>query len=306
MIGRSRTAKPDRGLRLPVPLSPHAIRWLGALLIAAQLPQAVHLPVWIAALGLTLVVLRLLMLRRDRERPLAPPGRIPSWALVLFAIVAALAVRTSYGYLVGRDPSVAFLFILAGIKFLEARALRDGTLLVCLAAFLSITPFFYSQSPFAALAALPVLLVMGGALDALARPGTHVDPRQALRRTAVLIAQGAPVAALLFVLFPRLAGPLWGLPNDAAATTGLSESMSPGTISELSISDAIAFRVDFDAGVPPPAQRYWRGPVLEHYDGRTWSTRTPTRGGAFARGDARALAYTVTLEPHHKPWLFAL
>src|SRR6185295_12694763 len=127
-------------------LSPLQSRCLGALLIAAQLPQAVHLPIWVALTGIMLVGLRILLLRRDRLRPQNPPGRIPSWTLVIFAVAAALAVRTSFGYLVGRDPSVAFLYILVAIKYLEARSPRDGTLLVCLACFLLVTPFFYNQS----------------------------------------------------------------------------------------------------------------------------------------------------------------
>jgi len=136
-------------------LTPVQIGSLGVLLVAAQLPQAVHLPIWVALFGVALVVLRFVLLRRDRARPSATPARIPSWALAVFALAIAFAIRKSYGYFVGRDPCVAFLFVLVGIKFLEVRTLRDGTLLVCLAIFLLITPFFYSQSLLAALAALP-------------------------------------------------------------------------------------------------------------------------------------------------------
>jgi len=285
------------------------IHWLGALIVCAQLPQAPHMPLWVAAFGLLLVGLRFALLRRDRQRPETPPARIPSWTLVLFAIASALAVRASFGYLLGRDPSVAFLFILVGIKFLETRTVRDGTLLVALASFLLVTPFFRSQSPFAAFAALPALLVLGAALDALARaPGAVVvrRPAAALRRTGVLILQGIPIAALLFVLFPRIGGPLWGVPADAGAKTGLSDTMAPGTISELSLSDAVAFRVDFDGPLPPPRQRYWRGPVLSRFDGREWSVVARPGAGTLARWRAGGIAYSVTLEPHGKPWLFAL
>ena len=46
--------------------------------------------------------------------------------------------------------------------------------------------------------------------------------------------------------------------------------MTPGDITELALSDAVAFRVRFD-GTPPPAEDlYWRGPVLNSFDGRTW------------------------------------
>ncbi|HET9337863.1 MAG TPA: DUF3488 and transglutaminase-like domain-containing protein [Casimicrobiaceae bacterium] len=295
--------------RTTAPLGVVQIRWLGALLVCAQLPQAPHLPLWIAAFGLALVGLRFVLLRRDRLRPDAPPARIPSWTLVLFAVFAALAVRASYGYLLGRDPSVAFLFILVGIKFLETRTVRDGTLLVALASFLLVTPFFRSQSPFAALAALPALLVLGATLDALARTAAQRvvrTPSEALRRTARMMIQGIPIAALLFVLFPRIGAPLWGLPAEAGAQSGLGDTMAPGSISELSLSDAVAFRVDFDGVVPLPAQRYWRGPVLGRFDGREWSLTARPGSGTLTPWTPTGISYAVTLEPHGKPWLFAL
>lgn len=229
------------------------IRWIGALILAAQLPQAPHLPVWIALFGMTLVAMRMWFAARDARRPDAPPTRIPSWALVLFAIIAAWFVRVSFGgHLVGRDPSVAFLFILVGVKFLEARSRRDGTLLVCLAMFMLITPFLSDQSAVAALAVLPATILLGATLEALARDHTSTPTKSAIKRSLLLLLQGIPLAAVLFVLFPRLSAPLWGLPQDYAAQSGLSDTMAPGMISELSLSDAVAFRVDFDG---PPRRR---------------------------------------------------
>jgi transglutaminase-like putative cysteine protease len=289
-------------------LSPAQIRWLGVLLLASQLPQLPFVPVWVAGFGVTLVLLRLALLARDRRRPGASPARIPALALALFALVAAAAIRVSFGYFIGRDPCVAFLFVLVGIKFLEARNARDATLLVCLASFLVVTPFFYGQTPASALAALPALFVLGGALQALALPpGAPAPPWQpALKRSGVLMLQGVPLAALLFLLFPRLASPLWGLPSDTMAQTGLSERMAPGLISELSLSDAIAFRVDFDRRPPPPPQRYWRGPVFSRFDGTEWTPGPPPGAGRFMPQDGEPVAYTVTMEPSGKPWLFAL
>ena len=241
---------------VPAPaLSPAQIRWLGVLLLASQLPQLPFVPLWVAGFGATLVVLRLALLARDRRRPDTPPARIPALALAVFALLTAAAIRVSFGYFVGREPCVSFLFVLVGIKYLEAKSARDATLLVCLASFLLVTPFFYSQSPFSALAGLPALFVLGATLQVLAHPPGAPPPpwRVAVRRAGLLMLQGIPLAALLFVLFPRLAGPLWGLPNDTMAQTGLSDRMAPGFISELSLSDAIAFRVDFEGPVPPPS-----------------------------------------------------
>lgn len=305
---RNRRRKPDAVA--PLPLTPLHLRWLAALLLAAQIPQAVHLPIWVAGLGIALVALRMLLLRGAPDRHGAAAARIPSWALVVFALTCAWLLRLTFGYLVGRDPSVAFLYLLVGIKLLEARNRRDGVLLICLAMFLLVTPFFYSQSPLALFAMLPAVLLLVATLQMLARPaGTHGnedDPRAAIERAAILVLQGIPIAALLFVAFPRLAGPLWGVPQGAGASTGLSDQMAPGMIRDLTLSDAVAFRVDFDQSPPPAPQRYWRGPVLSRFDGRMWSM-------AVARGDTRTartppnwIGYTVTLEPYGRQWLFAL
>ena len=286
------------------------IRWLGSLLLATQLSLLAYVPFWIACLGTALVGLRFFLVARSVRHPGVPPAVIRSWVLGLLALVTAVAIRQSLGYFIGRDPCVAFLFALIGIKFLETRTARDGTLIVCLACLLIVTPFFYSQSLLAAAAAIPAVVLLGGALHVLARPGTLAPMpgnwRAPLAATLKMLAQGIPIAATLFLLFPRVAGPLWGVPAEHSGQTGLSDHMAPGTISELSLSDAVAFRVDFDGPVPPPWQRYWRGPVLSIFDGREWSLAMQKGTGSFTRTEGRSTIYTITLEPHWKPWLFAL
>jgi len=229
---------------------------------------------------------------------------------VVGAAAMAGVIRWHYGYFLGREPCVAFLCVLVATKFVEARNTRDGALLVCLASFLLVTPFFYSQSLLAAIAALPALLLVGAAFDVLSRPpgpGTGTTAWTApLLRTSRLLLHGVPLAALLFLLFPRLAAPLWGLPQDHTGMTGLSDRMAPGSISELSLSDAIAFRVDFEGPAPAARQRYWRGPVLSRFDGREWTQQVQRLEAPLAPTDAPSIAYAVTLEPHYKPWLFAL
>jgi transglutaminase-like putative cysteine protease len=178
---------------------------------------------------------------------------------------------------------------------------------MCLALFLALTQFFYEQSIVAAAIALPAVLVLGGALAALRdSPAATREWKAPLAATARMLVQGIPLAALLFIVFPRLAGPLWGTPADAGARSGLSDRMAPGAISELSLSDTVAFRVDFNGPPPPPAQRYWRGPVLSRFDGFEWSPLPWVRRGVLAPPSARAVEYTVTLEPHNRWWLFAL
>ena len=282
------------------------IRWIGALILAAQLPQAPHLPVWIALFGMTLVAMRMWFAARDARRPDAPPTRIPSWALVLFAIIAAWFVRVSFGgHLVGRDPSVAFLFILVGVKFLEARSRRDGTLLVCLAMFMLITPFLSDQSAVAALAVLPATILLGATLEALARDHTSTPHEERDQALAAAAPPGHSPGRRTVRAVPATVRPVVGL------AAGLCRAVRPvrhhGAWDDQRTvvvrRRRLPCRLRWSS--PPPPLRYWRGPVLTRFDGRVWSA-LPTRGeGRFASG-APNIRYTVTLEPSFKPWLFAL
>jgi protein-glutamine gamma-glutamyltransferase len=133
--------------------------------------------------------------------------------------------------------------------------------------------------------------------------------RENFNTGGLLLAQAAPLMLLLFFLFPRVQGPLWGMPQDAySGITGLSDSMAPGNISQLSQSDAVAFRAKFDGPMPPRRQLYWRGPVFWNFDGRTWRPGEPRlRGGTYKfEGFEPRYDYAVTLEPHNRNWLFAL
>jgi len=123
----------------------------------------------------------------------------------------------------------------------------------------------------------------------------------------VLLAQSVPLMLVLFLLFPRVPGPLWGLPRDAfAGVSGLSDTMTPGSLSSLVLSDAVAFRVEFESEIPPAKNLYWRGPVMWDFDGRTWSAQSFVYTAPRIAAEGDAVRYEITLEPHHRRWLFAL
>src|SRR5262249_55558250 len=155
-----------------------------------------------------------------------------------------------------------------------------------------------------------VILWLTATLVALHDHNRTLTPQRLLRISAVLLLQGAPLMAALFLLFPRVQGPLFGFQQTTtAAVTGLSDTMSPGSMSQLSLSDEVAFRVQFHSPPPKPQNLYWRGPVLSDFDGRTWSIGAAS---TTASGDVRhqrmglPIRYTVTLEPHYQRWMFAI
>jgi transglutaminase-like putative cysteine protease len=177
-----------------------------------------------------------------------------------------------------------------------------------------LTNFFYSQSIGTAL--LMLVSIVALLTTQLSFQLTCAVPplRTRLLMGAKILALAVPLAALGFVLFPRVNGPLWGQPDEArGAHTGISDSMAPGQFSDLAQSDEPAFRVKFDGAPPAQTQLYWRGPVLGAYDGRTWTRVVPRhypgrRGPESIAISVRGAAerYQVTMEPSDSRWLFAL
>src|SRR5258708_4027608 len=250
-----------------LPLAP-----LVALVAAATLtvaPHALWLPWWVDATAAVLLVWRAALALRSRTLP-------ARWLLLLLTLASATGVFFSYRTIMGRDPGVTLLVLLLFLKLMETRERRDVFVVAFLVYFVALSNFFYSQSiPTAALMLLTVFLTTATLVGFSAPQRPVMDDAKTAGR---MLLQAGPVMLLLFFLFPRVQGPLWGMPQDAySGVNGLSETMSPGSISSLSLSDAIAFRVKFETELPPRTRLYWRGPVLSDFDGRTWRGGPPPR-----------------------------
>lgn len=273
---------------------------LTAILGLVLAPHAAHLPIWITALAAFTVALRAGFAWRGYGLP-------PGWLLAPLAIAGAAGTWLSFGVLFSRDAAVALLILMLSLKLMELRNARDAIVLVFLAYFAVVTNFLYSQTIVVGLYLLVCVWLITASLIALQSTGT-MGARALLRHAGLMLAQAAPLMLVLFLLFPRVQGPLWALPQaGSSGLSGLSDAMSPGSLSNLSLSDAIAFRAEFETPPPKPSALYWRGPVMWDFDGRTWRV---AGGGVGGRTDVRLigepLRYAVTLEPHGTRWLFAL
>ncbi len=281
-------------------LSSRNALWLTTALVMVGAPHAERLPWWLTLLVAMLVGWRVYL--AWMRLPLPPKA-------LLFLVVggSSAGVYLHYGTVFGRDAGVALLVVMLTLKVLEMRTTRDGMLLIFLSYFLVITNFLYSQTIPTALYMLLCVWLITAAMIGIhyATPPRGVGHQ--LRTAGVLLAQSVPLMLVLFILFPRVQGPLWGMPSDLnRSTTGLSDSMAPGSITSLSLSDDVAFRAVFKSPIPSANRLYWRGPVLWNYDGRTW--RAPRPVFAEPRYDTSfvPVEYSVTVEAHGKAWLFAL
>ncbi len=277
-----------------------------ALIGAATLvltPHLVHLPMWTGILFVLAIAWRWHVTQPYGWAPL--PGKY-FLVTVTFLVIALLLL--SYQTLLGRDAGVGLLSAMLALKFLELRTLRDARVLNLLCYLLIMAHLLYDQSLLMASYVLAAVVVVLSSQLLVDRPQTGIAPRAALQLSLRMTAQAIPFMLILFILFPRIPGPLWGLPKDAhRGLTGLSDEMTPGLISELSRSDAVAFRVRFNGPIPPRQQLYWRGPVLWQFDGRTWrQLDDPPLQQLVYQSAGEPLDYAVVLEPHGKRWLFML
>ncbi|MHB8453319.1 MAG: transglutaminase TgpA family protein [Acidiferrobacterales bacterium] len=280
------------------PVDRHGVNWLLACAVIVLAPLATHLPVWLDVLSAALLLIRYVIARRGW--PL--PRRFLRVALTV-ALTAGVYLR--FGTVLGRDAGIALLVGMLALKFLEVRTLRDAALCVFLLYFLTLGSFLFSQSLWLA-AYLGIAVVLSTAT--LVRVSFPQGPGAgaSLRLSLALLVKAVPLTVVLFLFFPRIQGALWALPADAhGASTGMSDTMSPGSINELAQSDAVAFRVAFRGPPPPAKDLYWRSLVLWDTNGRIWSRGNVARQQVLATGNT-PVRYEVTLEASDRPWLVSL
>jgi len=280
-----------------------SLPWTLVALAFSLLPHVQYLPFWITG---ALVACALWRYSIEVRRQSIPPTLLRA----ALALMCFLGVLGTYRTISGVGPGSALLAIMAALKLLETRHRRDQFVLLFIAIFMVMSALLREQY----LWSLPyllagILLIMTAWLRMSADESEKV--RYSFRTGGRLVMYAAPLALAMWILFPRLASPFWSVPIDTSmAVSGLNDTMSPGDISSLSQSDAVAFRVKFDDTIPPPRDRYWRGLVLHRFDGRAWSgiTEPYPASGVEKSIDVggKSVKYQVTLEPTRQHWVFAL
>jgi transglutaminase-like putative cysteine protease len=282
-----------------LPREARRLSWVLLAVATALVPHTTALPLWLVALVIGAGAWRLLVELRGWPLP-------QRWLRISLALLAVTGVLATYRTLNGLEAGTALLALMAGVKLLETRTVRDLSVLLLLAYFLLFAGFIYNQS----LLQLPYMLTSAWLLTAtllrIHEAEASLRVKTALWTTGKMLLQAAPIAVLLFVFFPRLPGHFWAVPPRETARSGLGDEMTPGDISELSLSSGVAFRVHFNGEPPPPRERYWRGPVLHDFDGRTWRRVMQFAPPQSPVPQGPAYRYRITLEPHQRRWLFAL
>lgn len=287
--------------------------WVVACLCISIFPQLNTMPFSLVVIALLPIAWRLLATFRDLK-PVPMLVRIIATALAIAALVGV------YGGLMGRRAAVSMLVLMLSLKLLETFSTRDARIVVSLSLFLCATQFLFSQGVLMIIYIIACLLSALIALMYTQRreayedlgdvPKTNGSFLTELGFGVRLMAIAFPIGLTLFLLFPRWSSPLWGMPDDTLdARSGLSDSMTPGSIQSLFMDDSPAFRVKFEGDIPRHSDLYWRGPVFWDFDGRTWQVSFFSRHLlADTKPDPKnaPFRYEVQMEPTEQRWLYAL
>jgi len=265
------------------------------------LPHVNHIPLTLFAFFNLLLIWRFVGIWR--------PDYLPNKVVIFLLTAAALfLLYTQHQGVLGRDPGTSLFVTALGLKLLEIKKERDLYLINYLAFIVATSQFLYQQSILMAAYILFVCCVLLATLISInsQKPETIA----ALKSASIIIFQALPISIVIFALFPRVEAPRWMMfDSQHTARSGLSDSLEPGSISRLGLSDELVFRVKFEAKIPPPNQRYWRGPVLSHTDGKRWTETSKQFFGKYLDKLSHTglpYQYTLMMEPQDKNWVFAL
>ncbi|NNJ72390.1 MAG: DUF3488 domain-containing transglutaminase family protein [Enterobacterales bacterium] len=272
--------------------------------VAVLLPLFQYLPVWVAAICLVVIAYRFVIHRFDK--PL--PGRLISG---IIGLLGGAMIYLEFRTFSGRDAGVSLIVLMFSLKLLEMRWYRDAALVLFLSFFIMVAHFLFSQSLMMASYMVFCLIVVFTAIQVLNRESASDELDKTLKKSAKVVLSAIPIMLILFLFFPRLSEPLWRMPSGQSATSGISDSMTPGDIANLTTFTEPAFRVKFEDGIPPSSQRYWRGLVFSEFDGLTWSRPSNVLASRYKDNyevefQGTPYQYEILLEPHRRNWLYAL
>lgn len=315
------------------PISRNSLLWLFVVQVFVLAPHLLHAPLWVAVVWVGVVFWR--------WRIFQGAGNYPKKLhKTLMVFICSTGLVVSLGLSFNFMSMVSLLLVGFILKLLEVKNRKDFILLVYVAFFILATQFiefnhfvaaFYGFFCLVLLCTLLLQLYQNPVLQGNVLRTHTLQKQRALKNfwmklnpSMFILLQAIPFMFILFIVMPRL-GSFWSVPSPQHAKTGMSDTMSPGDISELIQSDELAFRVTFAEKIPANEKLYWRSLVLSSFDGRRWSqafsTKTPQQ--SIPQGSQTIIpsmqswwekieylgdktTYDIVVEPSGRPWLYVL
>ncbi len=286
------------------PLPSKALMAVLAAIVLTILPHSEHLPPWILIFGAVCLGWAF-QIHRGR-------WNFPSLGVkTLLVVMIASSVALTFVGGLGLDSAVALFIAGLLLKPLELYNRRHAYVLIYLCYLLVGISFLYQQAILFFIYQTVTIIWILGAQVAI-NQGAKQSLLGSLYKASIIFMQAVPLMLILFVFVPRM-GPFWSNPFSAReGQTGLSDEVTPGDIARLTKSDELVFRVEFEGTRPSQADLYWRGLILDQFDGQSWrqsirENRVRWAPDRYWYGqEGEPIRYRVIQEATEKKWLFGL
>ena len=233
------------------------------LLIWVVAPLLLHLPPLLSMVFVLFWLLRICALTSNITA-------LPRWLLFLLSLCSFGLVYLKLGIMIGREGGVALLVLMVMLKAFECRAARDWQVLLLAQLVIMGAVMLFDQSIWMAPWLLFSLFLFASVLGLL----SGVTWRDARIYALGIIILSFPIMVLLFVTVPRRDKPLWHIPQPSSqvqAKTGLSDTLTAGSISNLIQSDELVFNAIFTDKQPIQTKDlYWRVLIMGQNHQGTW------------------------------------
>ncbi len=237
---------------------------------------------------------------------------LPAWLATLIALcgMALYAVQITRAEVA--IPVVHAMVVLLVVRLLTPKESRDYLQIFVLALFiLAGASLINLEIGFA----LYLILLVFGVTLGLVLLTVHVTDQKLLMtrqdlKKLVKIGLVLPAISLLlmlvfFVILPRTRHPLWNFLNPTSkGKVGLAETVQPGSFSQISANDALAFRAE--GPELAPEDRYWRALVLNQQKEGRWVRSDPPKAGGSKIDGPAPLTFTIYPEPRSDRYLMTL
>ncbi|WP_246782018.1 transglutaminaseTgpA domain-containing protein [Wohlfahrtiimonas chitiniclastica] len=283
-----------------------SVIWFGAAFVLTLLPQLwLFLPMWVALMFVGCFVWRLRIYRMK----MGFPSSIVKVAMIL--AVVGILYATQGNFLNTTGCSILLMAIYA-LKFVESKTVRDGYILSAVGLIgISILYLFDRSIGMFMYSVLIFALIVSGMLSLQQVGYGRVNHKVQFMTALQLMALSLPLMIVLFLVFPRFPSLLPGRGQmTEVAKTGVSNSMTPGSIAKLASSDQHMFWAEFEGAVPKVNELYWRSLTLDHFDGKTWRAThavdaLPQAGYRLLKS-SKGQHYSVMMAPTQQRYLATL
>lgn len=224
----------------------------------------------------------------------------------LFALIFFILIYLEFKTYLGKESATSFIIILASLKILEFSEETEKDFIVLLGFFLTTAKFLFSYDLMFLAISVPIYFILTFSL--LPREWTKKNQKESLKYLLKIFAGSLPLSILIFVLFPRITKTLTEL-NIAGnqGISGFSDSISPGSISDLSLSNELVMRFEMNnVHIQNMKELYIKGLVLEK------NTQQMNWGIGKSQNHKPVsiinedFAYKITLEQTNRLVLFSL